>query len=58
MPNFFTIDAERLASLKGDALERLNRPGYLQLAVMVVHSLGNVEWLIELKNRRRAEAPA
>ena len=24
------------------------------LAIFVVHSLGNVQWLIELKNRRRA----
>jgi SapC len=54
LPGFFTIDQDRLAALDGAALERLNRPGYLQLAIFVVHSLGNVQWLIELKNRRRA----
>jgi hypothetical protein len=54
LPDFFTINPDRLAALDGTALERLNRPGYLQLAIFVVHSLGNVQWLIELKNRRRA----
>lgn len=54
LPDFFTIDQDRLAALDGAALERLNRLGYLQLAIFVVHSLGNVQWLIELKNRRRA----
>jgi hypothetical protein len=54
LPDFFTIDQDRLAALDGAALERLNRLGYLQLAFFVVHSLGNVQWLIELKNRRRA----
>lgn len=54
LPNFFTINQERLDALDGAALERLNRSGYLQLAMMVVNSLGNIEWLIELKNRKRA----
>ena len=54
LPDFFTIDQDRLAALDGAALERLNQLGYLQLAIFVVHSLGNVQWLIELKNRRRA----
>jgi hypothetical protein len=54
LPDFFTINPDRLAALDGAALERLNRPGYLQLAIFVAHSLGNVQWLIELKNRRRA----
>jgi len=54
LPNFFTIDQERLAALDGPTLERLNRSGYLQLAFFVVHSLGNIDWLVELKNRRRA----
>jgi hypothetical protein len=54
LPDFFTIDQDRLAELDGATLERLNRPGYLQLAFFVMHSLGNVDWLIELKNRRRA----
>jgi hypothetical protein len=58
LPDFFTINPDRLAALDGAALERLNRPGYLQLAIFVVHSLGNVQWLIELKNRRRAAGAA
>jgi len=54
LPDFFTISQDRLAALDGPTLERLNRLGYLQLAVFVVNSLGNIEWLIELKNRKRA----
>jgi hypothetical protein len=54
LPDFFTINQDRLAALDGVTLERLNSLGYLQLAMMVVHSLGNVEWLIELKKRRLA----
>lgn len=54
LPGFLTISQEKLAELEGPALERLNGPGYLHLAMLVVTSLGNVSWLIELKNRRRA----
>lgn len=56
LPDFFTINQDRLAALDGAALERLNRSGYLQLAQWVCASLGNIEWLIELKNRKRAAA--
>ena len=56
LPDFFTINQERLDALDGAALERLNKPGYLALAMIVVNSLGNIEWLIELKNRKRASA--
>jgi hypothetical protein len=48
------VSQERLAELDGASLERLNRPGYLHLAMLVVTSLGNVTWLIHLKNRKRA----
>jgi hypothetical protein len=58
LPGFFTISAERLAELGGAELERLNKAGYLQLAMMVLASLGNVSWLIELKNRKRAAEQA
>ena len=58
LPDFFTINQDRLAALDGVTLERLNSLGYLQLAMMVVHSLGNVEWLIELKKRRLAAGQA
>ena len=54
LPDFFTVNQDRLAALDGAALERLNRPGFLQLALWVTASLGNIEWLIELKNRKRA----
>lgn len=57
LPDFFTIDQDRLAALDGDALERLNRAGYLQLAMLVMTSLGNMNWLIERKNRRLAAGP-
>jgi hypothetical protein len=53
LPDFFTISQERLEALDGPTLERLNRSGYLQLAIFAVNSLGNIEWLIELKNRKR-----
>lgn len=54
LPGFLTISQARLAALDGVQLERLHKPGYLQLAMLVMTSLGNVPWLIELKNRRRA----
>lgn len=56
LPEFLTISQERLAALDGASLERLHEPGYLQLAMLVMTSMGNVPWLIELKNRRRAAA--
>lgn len=58
LPNFFSIDPDRLAALEGGTLERLNRQGHLQQAVLVAASLGNVSWLIELKNRKRAAGQA
>lgn len=54
IPGFLTIGQDRLAGLDGAMLERLNKAGYLQLAMLIVASLGNVAWLIELKNRKRA----
>lgn len=54
LSDFYTINQERFESLDGDALERLNRDGYLQLAVMLMHSLGNMQWIIELKKRKLA----
>jgi SapC len=54
LPGFFTISEEKLSGLDGTQLERLNKSGYLQLAMLVMNSLGNVSWLIDLKNRRRA----
>ena len=54
LPDFYTINQDRLAELDGETLERMNRTGYLQLAMLVVTSLGNINWLIELKNRKIA----
>lgn len=57
LPGFLTINQERLAELDGDTLERMNQAGYLQLAMLVVTSLGNMNWLVELKNRKIAAGP-
>jgi SapC len=58
VPGFLTISHDRLTELGGVELERLNKSGYLQLAMLVMTSLGNVSWLIELKNRKRAAVRA
>ena len=54
LPGFLKISEERLAALDGERLVRLHKSGYLQLAMLVMASLGNVPRLIELKNHRRA----
>ena len=54
LPDFFTINQDRLDALDGAVLERLNGQGHLQSAMFVANSLGNIEWLVELKNRKRA----
>ncbi|UDF04120.1 SapC family protein [Asticcacaulis sp. AND118] len=54
MPGLFSISQEALSSLSGEALERLNRAGFLSLAFQVVASMGNMARIIELKNRKRA----
>lgn len=54
IPNFFTVGEEQLAGLGGQALDRLNRSGFLPAAVFLRSSLGNLGRLIELKNQRRA----
>jgi hypothetical protein len=46
----FTINSEKLAQLKGKALESLNKSGFLHLAFAVVTSLSNVKKLVDLKN--------
>jgi len=58
LPDFFTINQDRLAVLNGQELERLNKHGYLQMAFFVATSLGNIESLVELKNRRRTASQA
>jgi hypothetical protein len=56
LEDFLTVDAVRLAGLDGAALEKLHRAGFLRLAFAASASLGNIGWLIELKNRARANA--
>lgn len=58
LPGFLSVTQERLAKLDGAQLERLNKQGYLQLAMFQLASLGNINWLIELKNRKRAAEAA
>lgn len=46
------IDTAALAALTGEPLERLHRSGLLRLAILAAASLGNVQHLISLKNRK------
>jgi hypothetical protein len=54
LAGFYTVNEDRLASLGGDALERLHRAGHLQALYMAVASLSNFRALIERKNRLHA----
>ncbi|MEZ5954518.1 MAG: SapC family protein [Hyphomonas sp.] len=56
IPEIFSINAEKLATLEGDVLGQLNRAGFLRLAYLVLASLSNVNRLIAMKNARRAVA--
>lgn len=56
LEGYLAIGRERLASLDGPALERLNRDGWLSLAFHALASLANIERLIELKNRKEGVA--
>ncbi|GAA0325461.1 SapC family protein [Sphingomonas oligophenolica] len=53
LSDFLTIGRAALAALDGERLERLNRSGFLGVAFMVASSMGNVNRLIELKNRKQ-----
>lgn len=54
LAGFYTINEERLSAFPGEALDRLNRAGYLQAIYMVVASMSNFRALIERKNRVHA----
>jgi hypothetical protein len=54
LKGFYTIDREKLAQLDGDALEKLNKAGFLQGAFLAAASLGNIRRLIDMKQRRVA----
>lgn len=55
LSGLYTIDEEKLAQLDGQALEKLNKAGFLQPAFLVVASLHNMKKLIEMKRRRILE---
>ncbi|MEI9904659.1 MAG: SapC family protein, partial [Asticcacaulis sp.] len=55
LPDLFSISGEALARLEGAALAGLNAGGYLALAFHVMNSVGNMQHLIALKNRKRRE---
>lgn len=54
VPDCFTIDTDRLASLRGAELEALHRADLLRPAVWLASSLGNVRHLLDRKLRRDA----
>lgn len=56
IPDLFSISGEALARLDGTVLARLNAAGYLALAFHVLASVGNIQHLITLKNRKRRGA--
>ena len=50
--NLYTVSSEKLAALRGDALESLHERGYLKLAYEIIASISGVGRLIDIKNRR------
>lgn len=56
LPDLYTISQDRFAALDAAGLEALHRSGFLAAAQWVLSSLGNVGFLVELKNRKRAQA--
>ena len=54
LPDYYTINKDKLAQLDGESLEKLNRMGVLSLAYFALVSLGNFNKLIELKNQSSA----
>ncbi len=56
LTRFHALNEEKFAGLDGAALDRLHRAGFLRLAVFVLSSLRNMGRLIDLKNRKLANA--
>ena len=52
--SYQTINAEKLAGLDGKSLGKLNEMGVLRLIFFALSSLGNLQWMIELKNKKSA----
>jgi hypothetical protein len=51
--DYYTINADRFAGLDGEALQQLNKAGYLAAAHAIMTSLSNADLLVALKNQRR-----
>ena len=49
----FTIHEEKLMSLGGEQLEKLNKLGFLSLAYTVISSMTNIRKLTEIKNKKK-----
>ena len=49
LPDFYTINASKLAQLEGEQLSALHKAGFLQSAHMVVASLNNIQKLINMQ---------
>ena len=52
--NFHAILPEAIDALSAEALAKLNAEGFLQPAVLIAHSLGNINRLIQRKRMREA----
>jgi hypothetical protein len=53
---YHAVTAERIAALGGEALDRLNRAGFLDLAIFAASSLANMNRLAARKRARLASA--
>ncbi len=49
---FETVSVEKLFGLNGEALEELNKSGFLQAAYFIAASMSNIQKLIDWKNRK------
>lgn len=47
----YTLNEDKLAKLSGEALDELHSTGFLRVAYFITSSLGNVQRLIDLKNK-------
>ena len=58
LADMLTVSRDALQSLDGEALQALNRAGFLALAFYVVASMGNLSHMINLKHVRNAARAA